>query len=675
MESLLQDILAWVELHPHAFSVAVFITALAESLVILGLVIPGAALLFGIGALVATGALPVVPIMLWTAGGALAGDFISFLLGHHYHQRLRVIWPFRRYPRLVNRGVDFFVRHGGKSVFMARFIGPLRPVVPAIAGMMNMTTARFLAVDILASLLWAPAYILPGMVFGASLGLAAEVAGRLVVLLVFVAAVIWLGFWVISNLIRLLQPHAAALLEEILSWSRGHPLIRPLAGSLLDPEHPEARGLAILSVLFFLTLWLLLLISGQVLHGRFLAGIDAYVLHTMEHLRTPWVDSAMVFITQFGGQMLLGFVLAGSAAWLFWTGCSKAAWHWLATYLSTGLLTWVLKTTVRNERPGIPPDSYSFPSAHTSMSLAVYGFLALMIARELAVQRRWLPYTTAGLIVVSIAFSRLYLGVHWFSDVLAGLSLGLVWVALLGIAYDRHPGPRLPVRRLLLVFVLLLAAAGSWETQRRFDTELARYAPRLQIRTVTRTNWLASDWRTLPAYRVDLEGQDRQPMNFQWAGPLAGLQARLEDQGWWQPRRPDPVSAINWLAPAPALAELPVLPQVNDGQHQQLLLAAPLSDTGNRLLIVRLWPSTLALRANHTPVWVGNAAYLRLEQDVPLLSFLRTAPDFETPLAKLGDALATAAGIETVRRSRRAAADGIRWQGQVLLGWEAENGP
>src|SRR5210317_22730 len=122
-----------------------------ESLVVLGLLIPGAALLFGAGALMATGALPITPIMLSTIAGAIVGDLISFLLGRHYHQTLRVIWPFRRYPVMVNRGVDFFVRHGGKSVFMARFIGPLRPIVPAIAGMMNMSTSRFLVIDIIAS--------------------------------------------------------------------------------------------------------------------------------------------------------------------------------------------------------------------------------------------------------------------------------------------------------------------------------------------------------------------------------------------------------------------------------------------------------------------------------------------------------------------------------------------
>jgi len=669
VEELLQNLLNWIALHPVAFSIAVFFIALMESLVVLGLLIPGAALLFGAGALMATGTLPIVPIMLSTIAGAIVGDFISFLLGQHYHQRLRVIWPFRHYPVLVNRGVDFFVRNGGKSVFMARFIGPLRPIVPAIAGMMNMSTARFLTIDVIASALWAPVYILPGMVFGASLGLAAEVAGRLVVLLVVIAGIAWLGVWVTSTLIRLLQPPIASALEKLLEYSRNHPRVKPLAGSLLDPDHPEARGLAILSVLFFITLWLLLLTSRQVLHGHWLDGIDAYIFYSLENLRTPWADQVMVFITQFGDQALLAIVLAGSCAWLFWKRYTKAAWHWLAVYVSAGLLTWVLKNTAQVSRPLTAYDGYSFPSAHTSMSLAVYGFLALIIARELHVTRRWLPYSGAGLVIVSIALSRLYLGVHWFSDVLAGLLLGLVWVALIGIAYDRHPAPRLSVKRLLGITALLLIITGSWQTQQHFKQELAHYTPRVPIHRITLSTWKTGGWAQLPAYRLDLEGQDEQPMNFQWAGTLEALKTTLQAQGWKSPASLSPVNAISWLAPDPDITALPILPQVNDGQHQSLLLVGPQLANKNRLIILRLWPSDLELLPGNTPVWTGNAAYLRLEKDLPLITYLRTGADFEAPLRQLMKSLISSPRIRLAQRHRRVATEPTHSQVNVLLAW------
>jgi membrane protein DedA with SNARE-associated domain/membrane-associated phospholipid phosphatase len=670
MDTLLQDLLNWISLHPHAFIIAVYIIALMESLVVLGLLIPGAALLFGAGALIATGALPIAPIMLSASAGAITGDFISFLLGQHYQQRLRVIWPFRRYPRLVNRGVNFFVQHGGKSVFMARFIGPLRPIVPAIAGMMNMTTSRFLLVVVTASLLWSPVYILPGMVFGASLGLAAEVAGRLVVLLVVLAGIAWLGFWLISTLIRLLQPHIATALEKILERSRSHPMIKPLAGSLLDPNHPEARGLAILSVLFFITLWVILLTSRQVLHGHWFDGIDSYIFHSLQDLRTPWISNAMVFVTQFGSKKLLAFILVGGSAWLLWKRYNKAAWHWLAVYTLTGLLTWVLKNTVQIARPPGIESGYSFPSAHTSMSLAVYGFLALMIARELPVQRRWIPYSIAGLLITLIAMSRLYLGVHWFSDVLAGFSLGLAWVALIGIAYDRHPAPPLPVKHLLIVTLLLLTIAGSWYTHRNYTQELAHYSPQTEIHRITLSTWKTIGWEQLPIYRMDIEGVSVQPMNFQWAGSLDSLQAELNQHGWKPATPVSPMNAMNWLAPAPGISTLPILPQVNDGQHQELLLVAPHSAADSYLTVIRLWPSNHELVSGNAPVWVGNVSKLYIERTIPLIAYLRTAPDFDGPMQQLYAVLRWLPGIATAHRNRNITKENPRWSGDVLLAWE-----
>ena len=109
----------------------------------------------------------------------------------------------------------------------------------------------------------------------------------LVVLLVVIAGIVWLCIELIRGMTRLLQPPASALLDRVLDWSRNHPRIKPLAGSLLDPDHPEARGLATLAVLLFFTLWGLLLILRQELHGRFMASIDVYLFHALQGLRTP----------------------------------------------------------------------------------------------------------------------------------------------------------------------------------------------------------------------------------------------------------------------------------------------------------------------------------------------------------------------------------------------------
>ncbi|MDH3560924.1 MAG: LssY C-terminal domain-containing protein [Gammaproteobacteria bacterium] len=669
MDSMLQSMLEWVSLHPHLSGLLIFVVTLLESLVVIGLLIPGAIVLFGVGALVATGVLELLPTLAWAATGALTGDTVSFMLGRHYHQRLRVMWPLKRYPRLVNRGIDFFYRHGGKSIFMARFVGPVRPVLPAIAGMMNMRRSRFLLVAGIASLLWAPAYILPGMVFGASLGLAAEVAGRLVVLLVVLVGSAWLGVMVIRGIGKLVQPHAAAALEAVLHWSRSHPHIGPLAGSLLDPDHPEARGLTILSGLSFITLWLLLLILRQVLHGDFMGDLDNYLYRFLQNLRTPWADQLMVFVTQFGAQALLVVVLIGGSLWLTWKGNIQAALHWIAVYACAGILTFVLKHSAQIARPVDYYGGYSFPSAHVSMSLVVYGFLALLVAREIPFKHRWLPYSIAGLLVMAIAFSRLYLGVHWFSDVLGGVTLGLFWAALIGIAYDRHPAPPLPVKGILGVVAVIVLLAGGVHMQQNFRQDLAQYAPRIEVHATTQAAWVSDAWQQLPDYRIDLEGRNEQPMNIQWAGSLQTLRTLLERKGWQTPPGLGTSSALNWLAPEPDITSLPVLPQVHDGQHHDLLLVSR-PDSLNRLTVLRLWPANIEISDVPAPVWVGTVSYLILDRTLRLVSALLTDIDFNTPLAVLQAALDQDVHSRIVQRLAPVTQQ-IDWDGQVLLAWES----
>ncbi len=95
-----------------------------------------------------------------------------------------------------------------------------------------------------------------------------------------------------------------------------------------------------------------------------------------------------------------------------------------------------LKLGFARERPFFPAplateSSYSFPSGHSSMSLAVYGTLGYIVARHAASRRKQIAALVGSTaLVLLIGFSRLYLGVHYLSDVIAGFSLALAWVAL-----------------------------------------------------------------------------------------------------------------------------------------------------------------------------------------------------------------------------------------------------
>lgn len=188
----LAGLLDWVSAHAAWAGPLVFLVALTESLALVGLIMPGAFLMFGFGALIGSGQLDYWPIVLWAIAGAIVGDGLSYLLGRWFGPRIWA-WPlFRRHSQLLQRSVDFFQRHGGKSIVFGRFVGPLRPVMPMVAGMMGMPASRFLLINCLSGIVWAPAYLLPGQVLVASVSLAATVASRLSLLILLVLALLWL---------------------------------------------------------------------------------------------------------------------------------------------------------------------------------------------------------------------------------------------------------------------------------------------------------------------------------------------------------------------------------------------------------------------------------------------------------------------------------------------------
>lgn len=148
-----------------------FLCAFAESLAFVGFAVPGAVLIATAGALVASGALGFWQAYVAIALGAVLGDATSYWLGRGFGDRVPRAWPFRQRPELLERGSRFFRRHGGKSVFFARFLGPLRPVVPITAGMMAMPHRTFQAANLLSAVIWVPLMMAPGFSVAKGVGI------------------------------------------------------------------------------------------------------------------------------------------------------------------------------------------------------------------------------------------------------------------------------------------------------------------------------------------------------------------------------------------------------------------------------------------------------------------------------------------------------------------------
>lgn len=650
----LKPLLDWITAHPNWAGFAVFLISLSESLAVVGLFVPGVAMMFGIGALVALGALDLWVTLAAAILGAIVGDGLSYWLGHHYKDRLRVMWPFRKYPSLMRRGEQFFERHGGKSVLFGRFVGPVRPIIPVVAGMLGMPPMRFLAVNVASAVVWAPAYTLPGVVFGASLNLASEVASRLAVLLVSVLLAVWLTVWLVQRIYRYLQPRGGAIIDSLLSWGGSHRYTEHLVASVLDPRHSESRGLAVLAVLL-MVIGVGLGTAAQVLIGPTLNTVDMAVFNFMQGLREPWADGLMVILAELGDPSVTFGTALVVAAWLGWRRNWLAALHIVGAVVFAILLAFTLHW-------GLSPPSGGGPIKATGgiiLSTVIYGLLAVMVAAGLTPKQRWLPYAVAGALIVSILIARLHLGLTWFSKGLAGYLGASLWVLVLGAAYRRHSTQPPPARGLAITTLTAISVAGVIYVATHYERDFSRHTPQYIVHSMEAAAWWDGRWRELPPYRIDLEGHQNQPITVQWSGSLDTLVAELTQHGWKQPPKLGSGAILQWLRSSPPLTELPILPQVHDGRHDDLRLVYPLPNGGGAVL--RLWRSDRVLQHPQAPLWVGTATTLRASTPLPLITLPLTGGEFNEPLRLLQTSLGQLEWKE-VRRD----AD-VNWDGRVLL--------
>ena len=659
----IQPLLDWIQQHPAWAGLFVFLVAFTESLAIVGLFMPGVVLMFAIGTLVALGTIEFWPTFWLAVAGAIAGDGLSFWLGVHYKDQLRGFWPFNRYPALFEKGEKFFLRHGGKSILFGRFVGPVRPIVPATAGMLGMSGWKFVFVNVLSAFAWAPAYLLPGIVFGASLGLAAAVASRLALMVVLLLAFLWFSVWLLKRFYTFVAPQAEQMADKLIAWGRNHKHLGKITAAVVDPQHPELKGLSILAFVLLLFSVLIFVLFQQFSVGPPLARLDNSLYHMVQGLRTPWGDHIMTLVSQLGDGIVHGVLVVSLSLWLLAKRHYLAVGHWLAVAVFSTLMVWLLKQTVQMPRPSAMYEgamAFSFPSAHTVYATCIFGFLAVMIARELSPQRRWLCYAVAWLFILSIAFSRLYLGAHWFSDVAGGIVLGLVWIMALGVAYHRHIMAPLKPTGLIILPLVVVLGFGGWHAVTTHNEQLERYAVQHHTEQMEFEAWLNGGWKQLPTYRIDTLGAQRHPLNMQWAGPLIELQQHLEEMGWHSPAPVTAATALHWLNPDATLETLVPLPHVHNGYHASLTMVLT-----QQKLIIKLWPANYTLD-NQKRLWVGYIARQELAK-YPLITIPILSSDFDTPIQQFKPFAALLNWRIQFRRAEDK--NQINWRGETLLMW------
>jgi undecaprenyl-diphosphatase len=212
--------------------------------------------------------------------------------------------------------------------------------------------------------------------------------------------------------------------------------------------------------------------------------------------------------------------------------------------------------------------------------------------------------------------------------------------------------------------------AGGWHVTQHHERALAFYAPRHTVRSMPLATWQADGWRGLSAWRVDMAGEQEQPLTVQWAGSPDALVRFLMHKGWQRPLSLNLGSLFGMFAPDSPVASLPSLPRLHDGRAERLRLVLVKAD---ERFVLRLWSADATIDGNDGPLLVGTIEAQRRWSLAGLLTMARDTGEYERSLDVLRQALGDGFTTRLVRRSDYEAGVGrMRWGGGVLLVWDNE---
>lgn len=443
--------------------VVLFALVAAESM---GIPLPGETALVTAAAFAAQGHLDIVGVIATAAIAAVVGDNAGYWIGRRggialarRHGRF-----FHLDERKLERVHAFFERHGAKTVFIGRFVALLRTWAAFLAGAGRMPYGEFMLYNALGGVAWAALFGGLGYLFGQNLPTLERYVGQASVALVLLAllavllAVLWRRFDLSGAALWRGAQRAwdsCCRLGVVRRLHARHPHAWAFVAARFTPG--EFLGLHLsLGILVSLgALWIFAGVTEDVVHQDPLTRLDLTLAHWFRAHATPLGDRIAVAVSFLGSPVTMAVLavvvavaLARRRRWIVLDG-------WIAAFVGGALLDWALKSVIHRPRPAGASAflhgmwSFSFPSGHAMGSLIGYGMLAYLLVGSVARSRRARVAVVVAtvVLVLAIGWSRLYLGVHYFSDVVAGYAAGMVWLAVCLSGVEVAQGQRELARR------------------------------------------------------------------------------------------------------------------------------------------------------------------------------------------------------------------------------------
>ena len=442
LQKLLHDIShalgAWTYLLVGVF-------AFAETGAFVGLVVPGETVMLLGGAVAGQGAIDIYLLIAIAWVAAWLGDTTSFLLG----RRLGRSFVLDHGPRVgisherFEKVEDYFGRHGGKTIFIGRFISLVRAFAPFIAGSSGMRYRAFVPYSILGTGLWASAHILVGYFFSRSIETAGKYAAKGAFLLATLIVVV-VGIVFLYRRFREERNRVAAV-----RWMEGHRATnwvvelarRPQLRFLWDRVTPGGTfGLEFTSLMATLAVASFVLVAYAVLVGAEPGPTpgDETAMELVGHLHSAALTSISKAITWLGSGVAVWGFAAICAALLAWRRRWTEFWVLIAGMVIAQVGIVAIKDAVDRPRPPgalVSTSGSSFPSGHAAHAVFYLWLAVTIVLRLRPGMARGAAVVTAGFAVTAlIGLSRVYLQVHYLSDVSGGWALGAAAFSLCAAA-------------------------------------------------------------------------------------------------------------------------------------------------------------------------------------------------------------------------------------------------
>ena len=348
------------------------------------------------------------------------------------------------------------------------------------------------------------------------------------------------------------------------------------------------------------------------------SNIDVSLATLMRESRNAPADELMTVITMMGDTMVMTALALAILGWLVWHKAYRAAYAAGIAIVAAKLFEVAMKLGIQRARPS-----------------------------ELA-------YAWA-VVVVAIAYSRIYLGAHWLSDVAAGLIFGTVMMAAFGVAIEAIPPRRIKPLGLFAAALGIYLLAGAAHVATGLGRANDLYAVPERRILVPVAQWVASDWEKLPARRIDLAGRPEEVFVAQYAGEPEALAKELEAQGW----KVQPVwtwrESLPYLNPNATLGELPPRPALHEGLKAKLTLTRALGSPGEAREVLRVYKTDLAAAEGdlYKPIYLVSLTREVRSHGFDLYAIPTLQPALPAEVAELRGALAGRQGLSVLAQHQR----------------------